>query len=306
MLIDIAKIIIKYVAPNELIPFFLLHNVDLRIRFRYDAFNICNVLNVISFNNTFKNFPNVIITSLFLEIPSGHTMNNIQIDYNELRRIKIMCDDTIDITKFAKCVHLRVLMLAGTKCINGDIIYGLNKLRHLRLPNWGWSYNLTRLAHDLPKLRRIEMPFKDVDELVHFKKLRNIRFKAWDYDGKFITLSELRCLDISFFKFTIMPDLSGYHNLCRLIVFSCSNLKTIDTLHTIANLRHVEIWFCHKLESITNLKKCAKLQTLKLQYCHSLTTVGTATIHMEISSCPNLTSYSFPPNHLAPVSECPP
>lgn len=282
MTTSISLMVIQYLHPKQLFPFFLKHNMNFNIKFDYNAYNFD--LTMSEFNEIFCQFPNVIITGLnWFYIHNHFQYRNEKEIFDELKvpiifeKMKyIGIHDMIPNNMLKKCVNLRTLDIFSDSNFTDQVlkdIYHMTNIRRLHL-QVSKSYDLALIAQNMPKIRYMYVSLRNsrvanINELTRFNKLRRLHLGGTVNSEVCSTLNQLKNIRyIVMFddSNTMIPDLSNCHNLRKLGVSHSSHLISVDNLHIIKKLKYVKFRVCPNLSHII-LKKCLNLKKVEIEHC---------------------------------------
>lgn len=285
MLPNTALIVVKYLSPNLISAFLLTHNINLNIKFSYNASHW--ILSPKKINDIFINFPSIIITGIYLkdnQIDFCKIFDGIKVPiiYNKIKYICYRYKKYIDVSNLIYCTNLRHLRL------NSELLYGdpsvfrvCTKMRYLKLiASTDVNFVLESFISNMPQLRCLYIPLNRVTDIHNVAKFKNLRhIVIWGGDFKKITLmlqhlnnkkKQIESLMITNMISATLPDLSCCYGLRKLVIKNCSILNTINIPHTIAKLRTIITIDCENLESIVNLELCPNLQSIQTCNCFKL------------------------------------
>ena len=85
---DVLGIVIAYVGPNDLVSFFIAHQLDFRMKFKYDAFRYRLIVD--QANLMFTYFPNIVVVGLCIVILKDHEINHLKnmLGFDNLTHLK--------------------------------------------------------------------------------------------------------------------------------------------------------------------------------------------------------------------------
>lgn len=259
---DINNIIIIYLSPHQLLPFFTTNT-----KLHYDARHYC--LHIKDANYIFNHFPNMIITGIHL--------NELYID-----------EPSISLTIFiSKLIHISQTY-NRTNTNSYLTPYNHNHITSFTITN-PCTENIETLSL-FPKLNSLTLnhygPYLDLDALKMIHNLHTLKllFESEGIIFEYDIYDILKCKQLKYLKlvgsFTNNNMFISHQNLqifkyiatnCEtntIFFTNCPNLKTIKisnsplshiNLATTPNLHNFKLSNCPNLQNISGLTQCKKL-----------------------------------------------
>ena len=326
---DIISIIISYMTPPQLINYFKTHELNHKLRFKYNALPFH--LPIQEFIFLFNIFPNIILIGLNYYIDSHsnttqhifthrlftHHLQHIELrsaldKYNYdrfpiVKTVKTHSKFPLSILFIKNCSNLTHLQLNSFALSDCHILCTIN-LHYLSLTG---STCDTLYPFPSKTLRILSTPILSQFNISKYPHIRNLTITECTTITNTtitsttpttpITLTTLRIHQT--FTTTLHP--LNYTNLSSLSLSSCPNLIVLPKLFC-PNLIHIELKECPLLTSITNLNNCTNLKTITISHitllftltglnnCHNLEKIyleNCNILHInDLIYCTNLTS----------------
>lgn len=175
---SILDIVLSYVEPINLVRFFVMHRLDFDKKFVYDMF--VYDLTPKEIRCIFCNFPNVIVTGIFI-YDISYDLCDMGISMCKVKRVKLIgrkfsCDDEYyerceldDINVFAGCVSILQFEICDAMIDNLDALNKCVDLRRLKVFNCKYLKSVCgfgRLKYlDVCMCERVEHIGDGLDEL---------------------------------------------------------------------------------------------------------------------------------------------
>lgn len=300
---DIIRLIITYLDPLSLEPFFNLHKVDFRLSFKYDAYYFPR-LTVQEFERIFRQFPNIKITGVAINISklkkitryhhilkfdlngsfiNIHKLRNHRITHLSLRSKKAL---TLNLEPFDNCMRHIDIMFCNLENIKG--ISFCTALKSFRASNYA---NISELTC-CPELRTLELRGCNNLDVLYKLNLRTLILNKCTILNLPTNCINLRTLDLTTCVILKLP--TNCINLQKLILYDCHNLTNVNELSGCINLRTITISSCHNIENIDGLNGCDTLRILTLQCCNKLGSISKLSQNKKLQKidiwwCKNLT-----------------
>ena len=314
--IDILNIILSYINPPLLAPFFIQNNINHAITFKYNP-TIHNLVLINSHRTIFKFFPNIKLTHL--------TVHDINIDINliHITHLHLKCNpppysswsqfnpNYLNLAQL--CPHLISFQISDAFFLDLQLINACTHLTTLHLSHITTITNINTLL-TCPHLKTV--------------KFKSCIIQSWFY----LTIS--KCLALTTLHFIACkhhtdlnviqlncPHLYNYIISGPINISNAHHLRTHNypTLHTISiihnpnliNLNHLPTHNLHKLDlsgssslqHIHPLKTCTNLRTLILSKCSNLISIEGLEFCTKLSSL--LLDHCSRITHLNPLTGCP-
>lgn len=255
---DVLNIILTYVQPTDILTFFLIHNLNFNIIFRYDGYYYNLTFRKI--NNAFSFFPNVKLVGINVSelFDFDHINIMLKIILKNILRVKITHNtfteiNCVDITSFLlKCSKIKELNVVNCYFSLVTKKTTLNyTVQHLILTD---CYNVFYLFDVFRKLKIIKLDdcsvgLKTFNALSNSKcHLKHLIFNKCEFDIFHVPLIKLVCNTIKILEITNCDKSS----INIQMFFECEKVKimklhgrehilNIALLNEMKYLRHLDI-----------------------------------------------------------------
>ena len=249
---EVLEIVLSYVKVENLYAYFITHNLNFHLKFKYNI--ISYSLNVNEIIQLLSIFPNIVLIGLTitkLDINAIYLIcrNNIFTKMNKIVYLKICGCHTHDSTILnilSNFPHITTLILENIFLNNLDYIASCQQLESFTAIHCSWCTDIDALTR-LPKLRIIKFPtcglsINDIKNLQMCKKLRVLEIRC---ARKLLFDHALPIKHLKFYKI-ICPtpfeiELSLFNSFTKLRSLNMSHLKhpvcITDTTYKLHTLR---------------------------------------------------------------------
>lgn len=202
---------------------------------------------------------------------------------------------------------LRLSNSVGWRAEPLDFLVGLPRLRGIEINNYGVTNISTLWALEDLESIGLGYRFTNAGDFREFRKLRDFYSGVWVPRARTIfgvrtlqhlnlsgyphedlsplhELQELRTLRLTSRKLTSLDGIEHLPVLEKLRLYSCSQLRSIDSLgRTGGSLRSVNLHACKKIENISALSRLEGLRWANAESCGSIDSLSplTANAHLE-------------------------
>lgn len=276
---DTLNIILSYVEPKHLIKFFATNQLNFNTKFRYDASNNIDILEL---------FPNVHIHSMFIENISKINPNQ---KFNRLQRLTLVGQKYWKSPTFSdrrpictlhilnSCPNLTFLSISDAHLTEPHPI-SLPNVRHMKISR---SKNTSIVLNSLtcPQLQNLELSNCNSDDICIISKFIALTSLTLTY----IDLNEILKFPNNNLRNLTIKYMNGL-NVMGIDISSCTTLQKlkinsrymtiINGLHKCRNLRAIDLIFCPNINiNILKNMPCLKYIALNTRITQNLSFLNT-------------------------------
>lgn len=254
---DIARVVMVYLGPKQIVNFFKECGLDFGMKFMYDA--RCEMMKCDEINYVLGKFSNIVVTGVFydasVEIMCSFVVNMIKVSH-----LAVECGGTNDADKMI----IRKLLMLMPNVTKLDIIdcsmralKGVNvcvKLEHLtvKIKNNDISPYLEGISKCESlctlTLERVQLNCDDFNEISRCNRLVRLEMYGGSCIPKNIRCKSLRVLRFKNCYKSCWEDVCGCDRVERISINGWYNLMNIEGMKGYSGLKKLRIKHCPGLE----------------------------------------------------------
>lgn len=264
---DVLAIVLSYVELSGLVPFFILHNLDFRMVFKYRAYWIMN-------DELPSIFNGVILKRIIC-------YNNLGLNYVSAR-----CLDSVNIVKsrydyvkemVEKCVNIKSLTFTMIN-MRGDFDFLSENRRIVKMTfdNCDWGVDCCNFLTKCVNLRKLKFSCSltsyDMMVISRIKKLRVLKVWMLSYAKG----AKLNCVNLRKIRMHCGPGMNlnvllGCKNLHEIEIVGVGGCNSADIdFSWFKKLRKVVFKKSNIISGLMGLNKCVNLRCVKFIGCSNI------------------------------------